>query len=91
MLRANESNPTFEEIIKASNYEEFRAEFFNKNKIMNCMIVGTPKDCVEQILELRKEIHFNTLSLKLLSSQLKDSKNILRLYKECVAPHLNGF
>lgn len=91
MLRANESNPTFEEIIKASDYEEFRAEFFNKNKITNCMIVGTPEDCVEQILELRKEIHFNTLSLKLLSSQLKDSKNILRLYKECVAPHLNGF
>ncbi|MBD5164523.1 LLM class flavin-dependent oxidoreductase [Helicobacter sp.] len=88
MLRASESNPTFEAIIKASDYEEFRAEFFNKDKIIDCMIVGTPEDCVEQILELREQIQFNTLSLKLLSSKLQDSKNILKLYKERVAPHL---
>lgn len=88
MLRANESNPTFEAIIKVSDYEEFRAAFFNKDKIMECMIVGTPKDCVEQIMELRKQIQFNTLSLKLLSSELEDSKNILRLYKEQVIPYL---
>ncbi|TLD86798.1 LLM class flavin-dependent oxidoreductase [Helicobacter sp. MIT 05-5294] len=90
MLRANESNPTFDAIMKASDYsyEEFRAEFFNKNKILKCMIVGTPKDCVEQILELRKQIEFNTLSLKLLSSKLEDSKNILKLYKERVLPYL---
>ncbi|WP_297812502.1 LLM class flavin-dependent oxidoreductase [uncultured Helicobacter sp.] len=88
MLRANESNPTFEAIIKTSDYEEFRAAFFNKNKIMECMIVGTPEDCIEQILELRKKIQFNTLSLKLLSSELQDSKNILKLYKERVDPYL---
>ncbi len=88
MLRANESNPTFEAIIKTSDYEEFRAEFFSEEKIVENMIVGTPKDCLEQILSLREQIPFTTLSLKLLSSSLEDSKNILKLYKENIMPTL---
>ena len=88
MLRANEANPTFEAIIKTTDYEEFRAEFFSKNKILDNAIVGTPKDCLEQILELKKQVPLTTLSLKLLSSKLEDSKNILKLYKEFVIPHL---
>lgn len=88
MLRANEANPTFEAIIKKTNYEKFRAEFFSKDKILKNMIVGTPKDCLEQILELKKQIPISTLSLKLLSSELEDSKKILRLYKEQIIPHL---
>ncbi|TLD81419.1 LLM class flavin-dependent oxidoreductase [Helicobacter sp. MIT 11-5569] len=88
MLRANEANPTFEAIIKATNYEEFRAEFFSKDRILENMIIGTPQDCLEQILELKKQVPITTLSLKLLSSKLEDSKEILKLYKEHIIPHL---
>ncbi|MBX7490725.1 LLM class flavin-dependent oxidoreductase [Helicobacter turcicus] len=88
MIRANEANPTFEAIIKTTDYEEFRAEFFNKDKILENMIIGTPQDCLEQILELKKQVPLTTLSLKLLSSKLEDSKKILKLYKEHIIPHL---
>ncbi|MDY3114208.1 MAG: LLM class flavin-dependent oxidoreductase [Helicobacter sp.] len=88
MLKASKANPTFESIIKTSDYEEFRADFFNKDKIMESMIVGTPSDCVEQILALKKEIPLSTLLLKLLSSKLEDSKEILKLFKEEVAPYI---
>ncbi|EEO25413.1 LLM class flavin-dependent oxidoreductase [Helicobacter winghamensis] len=88
MLRANESNPTFEAIIKTTDYEEFRADFFSKEKILENMIIGTPQDCLEQILELKKQVPITTLSLKLLSSRLEDSKNILKLYKERIIPYL---
>ncbi|WP_299548079.1 LLM class flavin-dependent oxidoreductase [uncultured Helicobacter sp.] len=88
MLRANESNPTFEAIIKTTDYEEFRAEFFSKDKILENMIIGTPQDCLEQILELKKQVPITTLLLKLLSSKLEDSKKILRLYKEHIIPYL---
>ena len=77
MLRANENNPTVESIIKTSDYEEFRADFFNKDKILKTMIVGTPQDCIEQIRDLQKEYGVTSLALKLLSSNLEDSKNIL--------------
>lgn len=88
MLRANESNPTFESIIKTSDYEEFRAEFFNKDKILETMIVGTPSDCIEQILEIKKQYMPDSLALKLLSPSLEDSKNILKTYKETILPNL---
>lgn len=88
MLRANESNPTFESIIKTSDYEEFRAEFFNKDKILETMIVGTPEDCIEQILEIQKQYAPDSLALKLLSPSLEDSKNLLRIYKEKIIPNL---
>jgi len=73
---------------QTTDYEEFRADFFSKNKILDNAIIGTPKDCLEQILELKKQVPFTTLSLKLLSSKIEDSKNILKLYKEFVIPHL---
>ncbi len=88
MLRANESNPTFESIIKTSDYEEFRAEFFSKDKILETMIVGTPDDCIEQILEIKKQYTPDSLVLKLLLPNLKDSKNTLRIYKEKIIPNL---
>ena len=88
MLRANENNPTFESIIKTSDYEEFRADFFNKDKILKTMIVGTPQDCIEQIRDLQKEYGVTSLALKLLSSNLEDSKNILNIYKEQILPNL---
>lgn len=86
MLRASEANPTFKAIINTSDYADFRAEFFNKDKILESAIIGTPKDCLEQIIELKKQIPFDTLLLKLLASKLEDSKQILRLYKEHITP-----
>ena len=52
------------------------------------MIVGTPQDCIEQIRDLQKEYGVTSLALKLLSSNLEDSKNILNIYKEPILPNL---
>ena len=52
------------------------------------MIVGTPEDCIEQILEIQKQYAPDSLALKLLSPSLEDSKNLLRIYKEKIIPNL---
>ncbi|CAM2864129.1 LLM class flavin-dependent oxidoreductase [Helicobacter burdigaliensis] len=88
MLKANKENPTFESIIKTSDYEEFRADFFNKDKILENLIVGTPKDCIEQIKNLQKDISFSSLALKLLTPSLEDAKNQLKIYKEEILPFI---
>ncbi|PZT48685.1 luciferase [Helicobacter valdiviensis] len=88
MLKANKENPTFESIIKTSDYEEFRADFFNKDKILENLIVGTPKDCIEQIKNLQKEIPFSTLALKLLTPNLEEAKEQLRIYKQEILPFI---
>lgn len=88
MLRANEANTTFEEILKTTDYEQFRFTFFNRDRILENMIVGTPQECLEQILALKHQVGITTLCIKPLSSNLEDSKSILKLYKEHIFPHI---
>ncbi|MDE5602527.1 MAG: LLM class flavin-dependent oxidoreductase, partial [Helicobacter sp.] len=61
------SNLVFEKMSNDGD-GEFRVEFFNKEKILESMIVGTPKDCMEQIRTLQEKVSFTSIALKLLVS-----------------------
>ncbi|WP_233704100.1 LLM class flavin-dependent oxidoreductase [Helicobacter mesocricetorum] len=81
------SNLVFEKIADTGD-EEFRAEFFNKEKILESMIVGNPKDCIEQIRTLQMRVPFTSLALKLLGSNLEDFKRNVKTFKEEIFPFI---
>ncbi len=88
MISAKETNPALAKLVQNTPYEKIRSTLFDKNKILDGAIIGTPKECVEQIRELKKRININSLVLKPATLTHKRTIEILEIYKKEIEPYV---
>lgn len=86
-VKAKRKQPTYFQ----ENYQELlrqRYEFFDAKKFMNCGIIGTELECREQIRALKRAIPNLHLTLKVASSDIEKSKEMLHTFNEDIKPHI---
>lgn len=87
MLLSKDTNPTLIKLL-TKEYLQIRETLFDSNRIFQNAIYGTPKECVEQIKELKNEFDIEALLLKPLVSSQKRAKEVLDLYINEVKPYV---
>ncbi|MGJ0323558.1 LLM class flavin-dependent oxidoreductase [Aliarcobacter cryaerophilus] len=87
MLLSKDTNPTLVKLL-TKEYLEIRENLFDKNRILENAIYGTPKECIKQIKELKSEFNIEALLLKPLVSSQKRAKEVLDLYINEVKPYV---
>ena len=88
MLASKDTNPALVKLLANSEYIEIRNKLFDKNKILENSICGTPKECIEQIQELNEEFTIETLLLKPATVSQERAKEVLKLYVKEVQPYV---
>lgn len=88
MLASKDTNPALVKLLANSEYIEIRNKLFDKNKILENSICGTPKECIEQIQELKEEFTIETLLLKPATVSQERAKEVLKLYVKEVQPYV---
>ncbi len=87
MLASKDTNPTLVKLLD-DNYLEIRSKLFDKNRILQNSICGTPKECIKQIRQLKKEFNIDTLLLKPATTSAARAKEVIELYKKEVEPYV---
>ncbi len=87
MLASKDTNPTLVKLLD-DNYMEIRNKLFDKNRILQNSICGTPAECIEQIRELKYEFNIESLLLKPATSSLSRTREVLELYANEVQPYV---
>lgn len=87
MILSKDTNPTLAKLL-TKEYDSIRSRLFDKNSILENAIIGTPKECVEQIRELNGGVNIETLLLKPLVASKKRAKEVLDLYIKEVKPYV---
>jgi len=88
MLASKDTNPALVKLLANSEYIEIRNKLFDKNKILENSICGTPKECIEQIKQLKEQFDIETLLLKPAITSQKRAKEVLDLYAKEVQPYV---
>lgn len=88
MMASKNTNPALAKLLTNSEYQEIRSKLFDKNKILQNAIVGTPQECIKKIKELKEEFKIEALLLKPAVTSYKRSYEVLKLYKEEVMPYV---
>lgn len=87
MLNSKDTNPTLVKLL-TTEYLDIRNKLFDKNRILQNAIYGTPKECIEQIKLLKNEFDIEALILKPLTTSTKRAKEVLNLYIKEVKPYV---
>jgi alkanesulfonate monooxygenase SsuD/methylene tetrahydromethanopterin reductase-like flavin-dependent oxidoreductase (luciferase family) len=88
MIASKDTNPALVKLLTDSEYLDIRNKLFDKNKILENSICGTPKECIEQIKSLKESFNIETLLLKPLTKSSKRAKKVLELYVKEVKPYV---
>lgn len=88
MNAAKETNPTFAQVISGTEYEALRSKLFDENAILQQAIIGTPRECADQIRALKAQIPLESLILKPMATSYEKMRESLRLYKQEIEPLL---
>lgn len=88
MLASRDTNPSLAKLLTNKEYLEIRNSLFDKNKILENSIFGTPKECIEKIKDLKSEFKLEAILLKPLTTSFKRSKEVLNLYAKEVKPYV---
>ncbi len=87
MLISKDTNPTLAKLL-TKDYLEIRENLFDTNRVLKNAIIGTPKECIEQIKALKDEFDIEALLLKPLVTSQKRAKEVLNLYIKEVKPYV---
>lgn len=87
MLISKDTNPTLAKLL-TKEYLEIRENLFDTNRVLQNAIIGTPKECIEQIKALKDEFDIEALLLKPLVTSQKRAKEVLELYVKEVKPYV---
>lgn len=87
MLNSKNQNPTLTKLL-TKDYLELRNKLFDKNRILENAIIGSPKEAIKKIKALKKEFDIEALMLKPLTSSSKKAKEVLNLYIKEVKPYV---
>lgn len=86
-LNAHVMQPTFNK----ANYETLlaqRYEFFDAKKFMEASIVGTVKESIEKILEIKRRIQNLHLVLKPASTDAMITRSMLKIFSQQIKPNI---
>jgi alkanesulfonate monooxygenase SsuD/methylene tetrahydromethanopterin reductase-like flavin-dependent oxidoreductase (luciferase family) len=86
-VKAKKKQPKFFQ----ENYEELlqqRYEFFDAKKFMQSGIIGSEEECIEQIKQLQSRVKNLHLVLKVGSSNIQMSREMLSIFNEKIKPKI---
>lgn len=86
-VKSKQDQPNFNK----QNYEELlaqRYEFFDASNFMKAAITGGVDECVNQIREIKSKIKNLHLVLKVASSDMDESKEMLRVFSQQIKPRI---
>ncbi|MFX4230738.1 LLM class flavin-dependent oxidoreductase [Aliarcobacter butzleri] len=87
MLISKDTNPTLAKLL-TKDYLEIRENLFDTNRVLQNAIIGSPKECINQIETLKDEFDIEALLLKPLVTSQKRAKEVLNLYIKEVKPYV---
>ncbi|HDX8144589.1 TPA: hypothetical protein RQJ23_000339 [Campylobacter fetus] len=82
-----QNEDTFE-MVKGSEYEKLRNEFFDPKLLQKFAITGDVKECKKQVLELVKVTKIDHILLKPAALSYKRHKEILKDYARKIMPYV---
>ncbi|MDY0116108.1 MAG: LLM class flavin-dependent oxidoreductase [Sulfurimonadaceae bacterium] len=86
-MQSKQTQPTFSK----ENYDALlsqRYQFFDGKKFLDSAILGNKEECIGQIKDIEKEIHNLHLVLKVASTNVSQTKSMLKTFSTDIKPHI---